>query len=30
MPVHYDLQVWLWFANPAGQLNATNPRVHCP
>jgi len=30
MPVHYDLHVWLYLANPAGQLNATNPRVHCP
>lgn len=30
MPVHYDLHVWLYKANPAGQLSAWNPRVTCP
>jgi hypothetical protein len=29
MPVHYDLHVWLYRHNPAGQLEAWNPRVHC-
>lgn len=30
MPVHYDLHVWLYKHNPAGQLSAWNPRVTCP
>ena len=30
MPVHYDLHVWLWKHNPAGQLAAWNPAVECP
>jgi hypothetical protein len=30
MPVHYDLHVWLYLANPEGQLSAENPRIHCP
>jgi hypothetical protein len=29
MPVHYDLHVWLYKHNPAGQLAAWNPRVSC-
>ena len=29
MPVHYDLNVWLYAKNPAGQLAAWNPRVSC-
>jgi hypothetical protein len=29
MPVHYDLHVWLYRHNPAGQLEAWNPRVQC-
>ena len=29
MPVHYDLHVWLYVHNPAGQLSAWNPRVGC-
>lgn len=29
MPVHYDLHVWLYEHNPAGQLAAWNSRVHC-
>jgi hypothetical protein len=30
MPVHYDLHVWLYRHNPAGQFAMWNPRVHCP
>jgi len=30
MPVHYDLHVWLYQANPRGELVAENPRVTCP
>ncbi len=30
MPIHYDLHVWLYKNNPAGQLAVWNPRVHCP
>lgn len=29
MPVHYDLHVWLYTANPAGQLAPWNPRITC-
>lgn len=29
MPIHYDLHVWLYKRNPAGELAAENPRVHC-
>lgn len=30
MPVHYDLHVWLYEHNPAGELQGFNPRVTCP
>jgi hypothetical protein len=30
MPVHYDLHVWLYKTNPAGQLSPENPRIRCP
>ena len=30
MPVHYDLHVWLYDHNPAGQLAPFNPKVACP
>lgn len=30
MPMHYDLHVWLYKHNPAGQLEAWNPKVSCP
>ena len=30
MPIHYDLHVWLYRHNPAGQFAMWNPRVHCP
>ena len=30
MPVHYDLHVWLYDHNPAGQLAPFNPKVTCP
>jgi hypothetical protein len=30
MPVHYDLHVWLYQANPSGQLMSDNPKVNCP
>ena len=30
MPVHYDLHVWLWRANPAGVYSPTNAAVKCP
>jgi hypothetical protein len=29
MPKHYDLHVWLYRDNPAGQLAAWNPTVKC-
>lgn len=29
MPVHYDLHVWLYEKNPAGELAAWNPDVTC-
>jgi hypothetical protein len=30
MPPHYDLHVWLYEPNPAGELNPANPNVRCP
>ncbi|MEU8658248.1 hypothetical protein [Actinoplanes philippinensis] len=30
MPVHYDLHVWLYLTNPAGQLATLNDRIRCP
>jgi hypothetical protein len=30
MPIHYDLHVWLYRHNPAGQVAPWNPRVSCP
>jgi hypothetical protein len=29
MPIHYDLHVWLYQANPSGQLATTSPLVDC-
>ena len=29
MPVHYDLHVWLYRSNPAGELAPDNPKVKC-
>jgi hypothetical protein len=29
-PVHYDLHVWAWWPNPAGELAQFNPTVTCP
>jgi hypothetical protein len=29
MPIHYDLHVWAWRANPAGMFEEWNPNVHC-
>ena len=29
MPIHYDLHVWLWKANPGGLFAPWNPTVHC-
>jgi hypothetical protein len=29
MPIHYDLHIWLYDHNPAGELEAWNPSVHC-
>jgi hypothetical protein len=29
MPVHYDLHVWLYRSNPAGELAPENPKVKC-
>ena len=29
MPIHYDLHVWLWKANPVGLFAPWNPTVHC-
>jgi len=30
MPVHYDLHVWAWAENPAGDFATWNPSVTCP
>jgi hypothetical protein len=30
MPIHYDLHVWLFEANPAGVFAAWNPAISCP
>ena len=30
MPVHYDLHVWVWSANPDGLFAPFNPRLTCP
>jgi hypothetical protein len=30
MPIHYDLHVWLWKANPSGLFAPYNPDVTCP
>jgi hypothetical protein len=30
MPTHYDLHVWLYLTNPAGQLAGENPQIICP
>ena len=30
MPIHYDLHVWLYEANPAGVFEAWNPAISCP
>jgi hypothetical protein len=30
MPIHYDLHVWIWKANPAGVLEMWNPALDCP
>ncbi|GIM88654.1 hypothetical protein [Paractinoplanes toevensis] len=29
MPVHYDLHVWLYQPNPAGELASENPDIDC-
>ncbi|AEV83842.1 hypothetical protein ACWT_2599 [Actinoplanes sp. SE50] len=29
MPVHYDLHVWLYTRNPAGELTTDNPVITC-
>lgn len=29
MPIHYDLHVWLWKANPSGMFASWNPDVTC-
>lgn len=29
MPSHYDIQVWLWEANPDGMFTMFNPNVKC-
>ncbi|MCU7727776.1 hypothetical protein ODJ79_29000 [Actinoplanes sp. KI2] len=29
MPIHYDLHVWLYQDNPAGELATDNPNVDC-
>jgi hypothetical protein len=29
MPIHYDLHVWAWEANPDGLFNQYNPNVSC-
>jgi hypothetical protein len=30
MPVHYDLHIWLYRHNPAGELSPNNPTIRCP
>ncbi|MDQ3945001.1 MAG: hypothetical protein M3357_07620 [Actinomycetota bacterium] len=30
MPIHYELHVWMWLANPWGPFNGWNPNVVCP
>lgn len=30
MPIHYDLHVWLYEANPAGVFASWNPAISCP
>ena len=30
MPIHYDLHVWLFEANPVGVFAAWNPAISCP
>lgn len=30
MPAHFDLHVWVYLNNPAGELSAWNPKVTCP
>lgn len=30
MPVHYDLHVWLYEANPSGVFASWNPAISCP
>ena len=30
MPIHYDLHVWLYRHNPAGQFAMWNPQIRCP
>lgn len=30
MPIHYDLHVWLFEANPAGVFATWNPAISCP
>ena len=30
MPWHYDLHVWLWADNPAGEFAPFNPSLSCP
>lgn len=30
MPKHFDLHVWLYRHNPAGELIGYNPRISCP
>jgi hypothetical protein len=30
MPIHYDLHVWLFEANPAGPFEMWNPAISCP
>lgn len=30
MPIHYDLHVWVWTANPDGLFAPFNPRLRCP
>ncbi len=30
MPIHYDLHVWLYEANPSGVFASWNPAIHCP
>jgi hypothetical protein len=29
MPVHYDLHVWIWKANPSGLFAPFNPALSC-